>query len=172
MKLEHRPIELRGLKQGRVDVGDRLVVFRPPGEELFECAERWPGGVEFEGIFRSDQAAFARRRKIDRITGDHIPDRRPVGVGHFSGLDDRRPLRHRQHLQRLSFGAAGCTDGRGKSVVDFAHDRREIPRGDALEIGGICAAGGPLLKPPAVILKETPGPVGPNRLQHAAGLRR
>ena len=31
------------------------------------------------------------------------------------------------------------------------------------------AAGCPLLKPPAVHLEETPGPVGPDRLQEAAG---
>ena len=182
MKFEQAAVELRGFEQRRVEIGDCLVGLRLPGEELVERAERGAGGVEFEGVFRGDQAAFAGRGKFDGVADDHVPHGGPVGVGAFSRLDDRRPLSHRQALQGFSFRTAGAADRHGEPLANLADDGRQIPLGDGLHIVRAIipiipsirfgAAGRSLLKPPAVLHEEAPGPVGADRLQHAAGFRR
>ena len=177
MKFEQTSIELRGFEERRVEIGDRLVGFRLPGEKRVRRAERGAGGVEFEGVFRGDQAAFAGRGKFEGVADDHVPHGGPVGVGQFPRLDDRRPFSHRQALQGLSFGTAGAADRHAEPLANLADDCRQIPLGDGLQIVRpiipiipsirFGAAGRPLLKPPAVHLEETPGPVGADRLQHA-----
>ena len=103
---------------------------------------------------------------------NHIPDRRAVGVGHFSRLDECRPITDRQALERFPFGTVGATDGSGEVSANLADDRRQIPLGDIFQVSGWAAAARSLLKPPAVLQKEAPCPVGPDRLQHTAGFGR
>ena len=172
MECEEAAVELHGVEQRRIEIGDRLVSLGLPGEEVVERAEHRTGGIQFEGVFGSDHAAFTRRRKVDGVADDHVPDGGPVGVGLFPRLDDRRPVGHRQGLQRLAFVAARCADGHGEPLFDLADDARQIPLGDGRQIIRLGAPGRSLLKPPTVLHEEAPRPVGADRLQHAAGFGR
>ena len=159
--------QLPGLQKRRVGVGRELG--RVGLAKHVDRAEGGAGRLDLEGVFRIGEAPFARGREGQRIVSDHIPHRRPVGVGHGSRLDEHRPLAHREFLEgRLA------SERRCEPRADLPHDRRQIPRIDLGKVSEIACRGSasrPLCKPPTVHQKEVPGPVGADRLQYAAGLR-
>jgi hypothetical protein len=67
MKLKQAAVETYYFEQWRVAVGDGRVGLRLPGEKVLERTEHRAAGIEFVGVFRGDQAAFAGRGKLDRV---------------------------------------------------------------------------------------------------------
>ena len=100
---------------------------------------------------------------------EHIPQRWPVGIAHRAGREQWRPLCHGEFL-----GGRGVGERRGKAGADLGHDPRQIPAGDAGEIGLLRGnrSGGALGKAPAVGLKKSPCPVGLDRLKNGLGFGR
>ena len=172
MKLKQAAIEPYYFEQWRVAVGDGRFGLRLPGEKVLERTERGAGGIEFVGVFRGDQAAFAGRGKLDRVAGDDVPHGWPVGSGHRALLKDHRPFANRHTLEGGSFRSALAADRRSEPLSDLTDDRGQIPFADRSQVSVVRGTGRPLLETPAVLHEKAPGPVGLNRLQHTAGFRR
>jgi hypothetical protein len=159
------------LQERRIGVGDLRIGLRFPFQKGVARPERRPVSRHREGILGVDEAAFARGGEGERVADDHVPDRRPIGVGHRPLLDDRRPVGDREFRQLVLLA-----DGDGEPAADLADDHRQIPGSDLRNrgwLGGVvrCAAGSAARKPPAIVLEKFPGPVGPDRLEHASRLR-
>ncbi len=99
--------------------------------------------------------------------GHHIPDRGPVGVRHRAGLDQHRPVAYGELLECRLGG-----ERLRKPASNLGYDCGQIPRGDLDQAAGVGGTGRSLRESPAVHQEILPGPVGPDRLQHAAGLGR
>ena len=172
VKLEQRAEQRRGLDEGRALVAEAGSSLGHPGTELVERAERGGVCIELERVLRSDEPALARGHELERIMGDHIPHRWPVGVGHRARLHDRRPLGDRELLERRPLRAASRAHSRGEPRADLLYDSGQVPLGDLRKVLGVGAALRALLEPPAVHLEIAPRPVGADGFEDAAGFGR
>ena len=169
VEAEQLGIEPGGFDQRRIAIGDRGIDVGLPGQKLLGASQSRGSGVEFEGILRGQESPLTRSGELERIAGEHVPDRRPVGVPHRSGLDQRRPLRHRERLQNLLLRTTGLAEAAGKAAADLGQDGGEIPGRHRRQVACVGGPLGPLAKPPLVHLVEAPGPVGLDGLEHGPG---
>ena len=68
--------------------------------------------------------------------------------------------------------AARLTDGGGELPADLGDDRGQVPLADRGQVIRVGTTLGAVAVPPLVLLVIAPGPVGPDRLEHPAGLGR
>ena len=167
VECKQAPIEPCRFDERRRAVRDGRILLGLPRQELLGRAQGRRVGGEFKDILGRDHAPLSRGGKLERVAGDHVPHRRPVGIGHRAGSDERRPLGDGQFFERGGLGECGR-----EPAANLADDCGQIPRGDRREVVGRRRARRALREPPAVVLKKAPRPVRLNRPQHGPRLGR